>query len=231
MGKMKPRDLQAILIVFGLLAVFLTYKFVFTTMNASTEEVKKGNVAMEKQIADLQDKKDNQLKYEAQMKEDERETKDILDKIPQGFDVEGNIEYIIKMIQDVSKKSKKSGKVEIQSVSYEPVGEFYKFTGDGDTQEENLPTISSTKVTMNFQCSYDALKGMTDTISYYGKNKMRIDDVTANFSDETGGFSGTITLSAFTSDNTEIGRKYKEPKFNVKVKEKNIVSEFGKASR
>jgi len=208
-SKLKPRDIQIILILLGTLTLFCTYRFVYSKFNSDAEALKTENTELKAKCDDLQDKKDNQIRYEAEIERDEKDTKEILDKFPQSrkaeeFDTEGNIEYLIKMM-------KKTG-MKIMNIAYEPVGVYYNFSGE----ESGGATVSATKVVCTFKVSYKGLRNMVK-IANKEYNRLKIEDINCNSDDTSGGLTGTVTFSAFNSDSSEVGRKYKKPNFKVKT--------------
>jgi len=207
--KLKPRDLQIILVVLGVLALFCSYRFVYSSFNTSAEQLKTENDELKARCDDLQDKKENQIKYEAEIERDEKDTKEILDKFSQArkteeFDTEGNIEYLIKLM-------KKTG-MKIMNLSYEPVGVFYNFSGE----ETGGATVSATKVVCGFKISYKGLRQMVKLVNKEYK-RMKMEDINCSADDSSGGLTGTLTFSAYTSDSSEVGKKYKKPDFKVKT--------------
>ena len=218
-SKLKPKDIQMLLIIVGLLAVFLSYKFVFTSLNEKTTKVEKENETLQKKVDDLRDKKENQLMYSSKMTEDEKEAEEVLSKIPQGFQVESNIEYLTKLIKKTD--------VTISSVSYEPVGAYYNFVAADKKTTEGQPIVSATKVTCAFKSSYKSLKRMVEVINEE-YNRTRIEDISCNASPDSGGLSGTVVFTAYSSDSSEIGREYKKPKFKVKTGKSNGIFDLEK---
>lgn len=216
--KLKPKELQAIMIVAGLAILFCAYKFIFVPFNEKTSVLKTEISTLEAKIDDLEDKRAHRVEYQAETEEFKEKSSVLVNKYPQNFTLERAIEYIITELDEYS--------VEVSNISIGSTSLFYSFTDAQGTAVEGAPQINATEVTVSYNTNYSGMKGLVDKLNF-GDSRITIENLSASYSTTTGGVSGSASLRVYTAVGT--GREYVEPDFNVNIGKDNVFGTFGES--
>lgn len=233
--KVSKRDVMIIMIVVGVLAVVLTYFYVFDSYQEKTEALVSQNVKLQQQINDLQNKQDNKEFYETEM---ERMLKAI-DDIYQVFPVDvreedvillGINQEIISPMELNSISINLISDVEFTVDTAQPEREYTYGLGEGDVlgvEDEATADTAATETngsndttgmlrnrqaTYNYTVSYEGLKRSIQHICNQ-TNRVAIDSLTASFDTSTGLLVGSTTLNMYLVPDQD--KEYVQPNFSA----------------
>ncbi|MCM1261645.1 MAG: hypothetical protein NC313_14505 [Butyrivibrio sp.] len=232
--KVSKRDVMIIMIVVGVLAVALTYFYVFSSYQEKTEDLVAQNVKLQQQINDLQNKQQNQGFYETEMERMLNAIDDIYQVFP--VDVREEDVILLGINQEIISP------MELNSISISLVSdvdftvdtaqterEYTYGLGEGDVlgvedevaaeapTQTNDPTsttgmLRNRQATYNYTVSYEGLKRSIQHICNQ-TNRVAIDSLTASFDTSTGLLVGSTTLNMYLVPDQD--KPYVQPNFSA----------------
>lgn len=222
---MKKKDIQLLLIAFGILIAFLSWQFIYKGNQEKTEKLKAQNQTLQTTVNDLEVLEANRPQYEAEMKEMEQQCTTIANNFASGLTAEDEIMYLYNM-ELVDANEVKVPSVTMGEATEVPYASPTATSAPAATTDTNAAantaagsTEATTSVTqfqpvdegiqmysslttVSFTTSYGGLKNVIDYV-YKIPSRKAISSVSLLVS-ENGYLSGTMELDFYCLTGTDV---------------------------
>lgn len=187
--KITRRDLSVIMILVGIMAVFLTYRLSFSSMQTQVEALQTEQKSLKQQIDELQPVKDAAEYYESEMASFEKEVKALVQEYPVDVRYEDGIMYVVELADELG--------ADIPNLTFTPSTSIATVEGAGVFEEQNFELLKASDSMTYTVEDYDTLKELLDYIYSDDNNKRTITAVSMTFDQNTGEISGSLNVNMF----------------------------------
>lgn len=200
--KLSKREVNLLLVFFGVLIVFLAYRFVYVKMNDKAEELAQQSAAMETEIAVWQAHLPRQEFYETETARMRMEINDWLAEFEAYILPEDDLKFAYQ--QD---NRNTDAYVFINSISFTEPSLLYTtnqraentYESSVSVMGENLyPTyyLYGQQTSYGLECSYDGLKSLVNNV-FKEEGRKGIDSISLTFNETTGQLSGSMVMNSY----------------------------------
>lgn len=193
--KISKRDISLLLMVAGLLAVFASYKLVFTKFQEKKAAVEAEIETLKVRESELIEMEMNLDFYKEEIVRLNTEKEELIAVFPAELKAESEIMYAVELEENVE--------IKFSSLNYGTAAAILpEQTAAAGISAYCIP------MTMEYQSTY---RGLKDTILYTNahQNRMVIDAVTASYDGTTGNLTGNMTLNMYYINGT--GKVFENP--------------------
>ena len=193
-------------VALGALFIFFVVMLLTFTLFDDNKQLQAENDSLQAQYDTLVEYVENEPKYRAEIKENNKQSRGILEAYVPGV----RKTSVLHMYEDVLKDYK----LETQSLSLNDNVEYASFLLDDDnfklqTTDIDIGYLSSIKQFMKY------IKDLRDSDS-----NLVIDSASIAYNRDDGGLSGSLVLRQYSVERDT--KAYEEPEFNIKTGEKNV---------
>lgn len=198
--KISKRDAQLLIGLIGVLAVFLSYQFVFRNFQEKKEAMQPEIVSLESRVGELENIYANIDNYQAGIKEMNQEMTGFYSEFPADIRYEDGIMFVTDMEND-------NEYMKVSQISFGEAEQIYTVSPtEADTQTEPLetgetspvmtPVLYKVPLGISHQVTY---KGLKEMIAYINENgqSMGIESVSVSYDNTTGILVGSTMIDMF----------------------------------
>jgi len=187
--KVSKRDVGLLLMVLGILASIIAYRFVYQKKMEENARLESQLKTLQTEEANLAELDANRPFYESEIERMNEDNKEILSHFPVDILPENEIMYVVAMEEE--------NEVYFSDLAYGSAEEY----STGYEARTGL-TASDVVMTLSYQSTYQGLK---DVITYTGgqDRRMVINTVSASYDRTTGNVSGSMTLDQYVVSGTD----------------------------
>lgn len=198
MSKMDAKQSRILITVLVAVGILVAYKFGYTPISEKADEVIAENEELSGKLAELEEVRENEGQYRAELNDALAGIEDIKQRFAAGITPQKSIMMV--------RELEMAADMDIDNVSFNDTENVFTASFPNEAGE---PIIANKSVlAISYKTSYEGFKKCMDFINSYG-DYMNVESFTCAYNQETGLLMGSISINRYSLSG--LGKVYMDP--------------------